>query len=92
MKKAFAMFLLMIFTGTTAALAGHGASVGNSKKDVPENKKFNHGKAEPSPHAKGFWEKEAERSGFAGTAAAISSTVTGAIPLAKPNSGKSDSK
>ncbi|OIO37643.1 MAG: hypothetical protein AUJ72_04145 [Candidatus Omnitrophica bacterium CG1_02_46_14] len=37
---------------------------------------------------KGFWQKEAERSGFAGTAAMFTNAVSNAIPLDKPNSRK----
>ena len=45
--------------------------------------------APAAPAEKGFWQKEAERSGFAGTFAAASNTVSGLIPLDKPNSRKS---
>ncbi|PIU39865.1 MAG: hypothetical protein COT00_04740, partial [Candidatus Omnitrophica bacterium CG07_land_8_20_14_0_80_50_8] len=38
--------------------------------------------------AKGFWQKEAERSGLAGTAAMFGNAVTDALPLDKPNSRK----
>ena len=48
------------------------------KKDQPQ----------PKGEAKGFWQKEAERSGFAGTAAMFGGVVTNAIPLDKPNSRK----
>ena len=37
---------------------------------------------------KGFWQKEADRSGFAGTAAMVTHAVTDVIPLDKPNSRK----
>ena len=37
---------------------------------------------------KGFWQKEAERSGFAGTAAMFGNAVSGVVPLDKPNSRK----
>jgi hypothetical protein len=47
-------------------------------------------KANPSAKAKGFWAKEAERSGFAGTGAMFSNAVSGAIPLDKPNSRKTE--
>ena len=53
-------------------------------KKVQREKKKN-----PAPAGeKGFWQKEAERSGFAGTAAMFSNAVTGVIPLDKPNSRK----
>ena len=38
--------------------------------------------------AKGFWQREAERSGFAGTGAMFGNAITGLIPLDKPNSRK----
>lgn len=41
-------------------------------------------KANPGQKAKGFWQKEAERSGFAGTGAMFTNAIGGAIPLQKP--------
>lgn len=49
------------------------------KKKQREEKKVR--KADPSPNAKGFWAREAERSGFAGTGAMFAN----AIPLPKSN-------
>ena len=43
-------------------------------------------KANPSPKAKGFWAREASRSGFAGTGAMLSGAVFSVVPLDKPNS------
>ncbi len=37
---------------------------------------------------KGFWRKEAERSGFAGTSAMFGNAITSLVPLDKPNSRK----
>lgn len=44
--------------------------------------------ANPSERAKGFWAREAERSGLAGTAAMFGNGIAAAVPLEKPNSRK----
>jgi hypothetical protein len=43
------------------------------------------------PAEKTFWQKEAERSGFAGTGRMFAGALGNAIPLDKPNSGKKSS-
>jgi hypothetical protein len=53
-----------------------------------QREKRNNPSADPKGEAKGFWAREAERSGFAGTAAMFGNAITGAIPLDKPNSRK----
>ena len=45
-------------------------------------------KKNPQKKEKGFWAREAERSGFAGTGAMFGNAVTSVIPLGKPNSRK----
>ena len=40
---------------------------------------------------KSFWQKEAERSGFAGTGAMFGNLVKKAVPFRDPNSSKSES-
>ena len=37
-------------------------------------------KANPSAKPKGFWQKEAERSGFAGTGAMFGNAISGVVP------------
>lgn len=46
-------------------------------------------KANPSVKEKGFWQKEAERSGFAGTGAMFSNSIGRVLPFDAPNSRKS---
>lgn len=47
-------------------------------------------KGTPSTAKKpGFWQKEAERSGFAGTGAMFGNAISSVVPLDKPNSRKS---
>lgn len=48
-------------------------------------------KPQGTPQEKNFWQREAERSGFAGTAAMFGNAIGGVIPLDKPNSRKSNS-
>ena len=40
------------------------------------------------PKEKGFWQREAERSGFAGTGAMFGNAIASAIPVEKPSSKK----
>lgn len=45
-------------------------------------------KTQGAPKEKNFWQREAARSGFAGTAAMFGNAIGGLIPLDKPNSRK----
>ena len=72
----FVLAVSMLLSGP--AYAGKGTVIGKGS-DAPENKKFmKDRKAEPKGQAKGFWAREAERSGFAGTAAMFSNAIPGA--------------
>ncbi|MBI4353275.1 MAG: hypothetical protein HY593_05040 [Candidatus Omnitrophica bacterium] len=93
MKKAIGVFVFMAFMFQGLAVveaAERGTEEYNrlvEYKKIQREKRMN---PSPSPEgkAKGFWQKEAERSGFAGTAAMFGNAITGAIPLDKPNSRK----
>lgn len=47
-------------------------------------------KTQGVPEEKNFWQKEAERSGFTGTAAMFGNAIGGVIPVDKPNSRKNN--
>ena len=47
-------------------------------------------KANPVPKEKNFWQREAERSGLAGTSAMFTGVIAKAIPLEAPNSRKTN--
>ena len=89
MKRQFstAVLFVLLFQGIYPVFA---ATPGTPEYEkLKEYKKSQRErKANPSPNAKGFWRREAERSGFAGTAAMFGNAVTGVIPLEKPNSRK----
>ncbi|GEM_PF-3207866 len=94
MKKWITVLAFILFAQGAAAPAAVAAERGTPEYDrLKEVKKAQREqkereRASPSAKAKGFWEKEAERSGFAGTGAMFSNAVFGAIPLDKPNSRK----
>jgi hypothetical protein len=48
-------------------------------------------KTNPTEKPKGFWQREAERSGFAGTGAMFTNAVANVVPLEKPKAWQ-DSK
>ena len=89
MKKAIALFLFI-------ALASPAFAAQRGTKEYEELKAYKkaqkekkeQAKANTASHEKGFWQKEAERSGLAGTGAMIANSTTCLMPLDKPNSGK----
>ena len=90
MKKLIAILMLLALTEGSAFAAQRGTP---EYEKLKEMKKANRElkmrtKAEPSAKAKGFWEREAERSGFAGTGAMFSNALSHALPLDAPNSRK----
>lgn len=88
MKKYFGFFVLTMLLSQTFVLA---AAPGTPEYEkLKEYKKAQREKKNSSAASseKGFWQKEAERSGFAGTAAMFGNAVSGAVPLDKPNSRK----
>ena len=89
MKKWFSSMvcLVLLFQGLGVALAAaRGTPEYEKLKEYKKSQKQR--KADPSANAKGFWQREAERSGFAGTAAMFGNAVSNVVPLDKPNSGK----
>ena len=61
-------------------------------KKAQREKKTAEAKMPKTDHPKSFWQKEAERSGFAGTGAMFGNAVTSLVPLDKPNSRKEKSQ
>ncbi len=90
MKKFYTFFLMMILFLNVSSL------VLASQPGTPEYEKLKEYKKEqrekrknpPAKTEKGFWQKEAERSGLAGTAAMFGNALSDAVPLDKPNSRK----
>ena len=95
MKKAVVFLLLFSALSVPSVFAAErGTAEYERLKEVKkaQREKREHEKkaaADPSvPREKSFWQKEAERSGFAGTGAMFSNAVAAAIPLDRPNSRK----
>jgi len=90
MKKLAAILMLVMLADGYAFAAQRGTPEYDQLKALKqkqrEEKKTR--KAEPSPKAKGFWQREAERSGLAGTGAMFSNAISSAVPLDKLNSKK----
>lgn len=96
MKKVLtAVFTLILLAGFSAPAfsAPRGTAEYERVKELKRAKREAkaHEKALPkSEKPKGFWQREAERSGFAGTGAMFSNAVFNAVPLERPNSRKSE--
>ena len=90
MKRWFGMavLLVLLFQGMSAVAATPGTPEYEKLKEYKKAERERKANASPESQEKGFWQKEAERSGFAGTAAMFGNAVTGVIPLDKPNSRK----
>lgn len=82
----------------TAALLVQGAAIA-AERGTPEYEKLkelkrqrreekSQRKTTGAPKEKNFFQREAERSGLAGTGAMFTNAVTGLVPLDKPNSRK----
>ncbi len=92
MKRGLSVVVLFVFLFQgvyTAIAATRGTPEYEKLKEYKKAQKEK--KSSSSPGPKGFWQKEAERSGFAGTAAMFGNAAAAAVPLDKPNSRK-DSK
>ena len=89
MKKIQIVFLVILFLSNLLSLASAQPGTPEYEK-LKEYKKTQreHRKNPAAGSEKGFWQKEADRSGFAGTAAMFGNAVAGAVPLEKPNSRK----
>jgi len=85
-KTVVFIFALFLFQSLGAAWAAQRGT--EEYKKLAEYKKAQHEKKASGTMEKNFWQKEAERSGLAGTVAAVGTLTTSVIPLEKPNSGK----
>ena len=92
MKKITMFFLTVLFLFNFFGFAAAAQPGTPEYEKLKEYKKTQREKkntpAAPTGGEKGFWQKEAERSGFAGTAAMFGNAVSGVVPLDKPNSRK----
>ena len=79
------VFLVVLFQGSQVMAMDQGTP---EYAKMKEYKKAQREKAKTGPAEKNFWQKEAERSGLAGTFAAATNMVSNAVPLDKPNSRK----
>ncbi len=86
MKKIVLVLALVVLVQSVAFAETDRERLIAYKKEQRELKERE--KANPSPKAKGFWAREASRSGFAGTGAMLTSAVFSVVPLDKPNSKK----
>ena len=88
MRKTVRMSVMMVL------LAGLSVPVSAAERGTPEYEKMkaykqaqrqkkDTEKTNPSEKPKGFWQKEAERSGFAGTGAMFGNAISGVVPGAR---------
>ncbi len=92
MNKKLSMLWVGLFL-VQGLTVSHAAERGTPEYEKMKEYKKSQREKKASPAAsqeKSFWQKEAERSGLAGTAAMFGNAVAGAIPLDKPNSRKTD--
>ena len=93
MKKGLMFFVTAIFLINFSGFASAAQPGTPEYEKLKEYKKTQRENKKNAPAAsatgeKGFWQKEAERSGFAGTAAMFGNAISDAVPLDKPNSRK----
>ena len=89
MKQWFSVVALVVFLSQAAPVAIAATPGTPEYEKLKEYKKAQREKkSSSSPSPKGFWQKEADRSGFAGTAAMFGDVITSVVPLDKPNSRK----
>ena len=90
MKKIQIVFLMILFLSNLLGFAAAAQPGTPEYEKLKEYKRAQREKKNTPATAgeKGFWQKEAERSGFAGTAAMFGNAVAGVVPLEKPNSRK----
>lgn len=93
MKKAVGIFFIFLMGMSDVALAADRGSAEYQRlvevKRAQREKKAA-AKAQGLPAEKNFWQREASRSGLAGTAAMFGNVVSGVVPLDKPNSRKNN--
>ena len=90
MKKVIAVLMFVLLTQGLAAAAERGTPEYEQMKAIKKRQAVEREQRKTNPPAKadGFWQREARRSGFAGTGAMFSNVVTGALPMLKSNSEK----
>ncbi len=86
MKKIFALLMVLVFSQALAFAAEPGTPEYQKMKEYKKSQRElkDREKANPSSKAQGFWEREASRSGFAGTGAMFGNALT----LGRGNSSK----
>ncbi len=91
MKKYTWAILFVVFLTqlclTAASAAERGTPEYEKMKEYKKAQRENKS-SKPASSEKGFWQREAERSGFAGTGAMFGNAISSVIPLDKPNSLK----
>ena len=97
MKKLLLSVLLLVacLSLSTAAFAvQHGTAEYEKMKEIKKAQRAAKEQQKANPvekeKTKGFWQREAERSGFAGTGAMFGNAISGVLPVDKPNSGKTE--
>lgn len=89
MKRVLSVLTIGLFCLQAGAFAAERGSE-EYQRLVEYKRKQREERSRPaSAREKNFWQREAERSGFAGTAAMFGNAISDAIPLDKPNSRKS---
>ena len=90
MKKLTAVVISLLLAQGIALAAERGTPEYEKLKEYKKTQKAQKEaeKANPQPKAKGFWAREAERSGFAGTGAMFSNGIARVVPLDKPKAWK----
>lgn len=90
--SAVLLFLTVFLASETVFAAQRGTPEYEQMKEYKRQqreKKANRAN-EPQGEAKGFWAKEASRSGLAGTAAMFGGAIGAAVPFEKPNARKNN--
>ena len=90
MKKVIAVLVFVLFAQGAAVAAQRGTPEYEQMKAIKRKQAAEREQRKANPAAKpdGFWQREARRSGFAGTGAMFSNVVSGALPMLKSNSEK----
>ena len=81
----FAVAMLVLAQGAASA-AERGTAEYEHLRELKKARR--EAKSSGAPAEKGFWQREAERSGLAGTGAMIAHAASSTIPLDKPGSRK----
>ena len=88
MRKVISVIVMVFWIQSFSVAYAATRGTEEYKKLVEYKKAQREKKASGGAHEKNFWQREAERSGLAGTAAMIGQAAGSIVPLDKPNSGK----